>query len=110
MVRDIITVTGSWVAPANLSGGQATVYCKGPGGGGGNTGIGGGGGGGGHAKKLVTITPGNSYACVIGTGGAPETDGSGSTTFASTVVSASQGLAGSDGGGGKPCGAPAGST
>ena len=65
--------SGTWVAPANLT--SVDVACWGGGGGGGvvfNDG-GGGGGGGAFASSTITVTGGNSYAVVIGTGGASDT-------------------------------------
>lgn len=70
----IITSTSSWVAPADVT--QVEVWVFGGGGGGGgyqttNFGwSGGGGGGGGCDHEILSVTPGTSYAVVIGGGGA----------------------------------------
>ena len=68
---DVITATGSWVAPTGVT--SVDVECWGGGGGGaGEDGTqgGGGGGGGAYSKKTLAVTPGNSYTVTIGAGGA----------------------------------------
>lgn len=67
--------TYSWVAPANLSPATVSVVCVGGGGAGyGNTstsGAGAAGGGGGLGyKNNISVTSGNSYTVVVGSGGA----------------------------------------
>src|SRR3990167_4073200 len=62
--------SGTWVAPANLT--SVDVACWGGGGGGGGNRAGGGGGGA-FASSTVSVTAGNSYAIVVGTGGAVDT-------------------------------------
>jgi len=83
--RANITSSGNWTVPANVT--QVGVLMIGGGGGGGAY-CGGGGGGGGIILRLyVAVTPGQSMAAVIGSGGSGATTaGSGSaggnTTFA----------------------------
>lgn len=91
--------SGSWTAPAGVT--SATVEAWGGGGAGGgatgNPAKGGGGAGGQYARKVVTVTPGNSYAIVVGAGGNGGTgDGpaGGDSTFAATTVIAKGGAGG----------------
>jgi hypothetical protein len=63
--------SGSWVAPTGVT--SVTVECWGGGGGGrgdhGGATSQGGGGGGAYARSVLAVTPGNSYAYVVGGGG-----------------------------------------
>jgi MSHA biogenesis protein MshQ len=96
---DTFASTGTWIAPAGVT--SATVEAWGGGGaGGGATGDpakGGGGAGGQYAKKVVTISPGSSYAVTVGAGGSGST-GNGTvgedSTFAANVVVAKGGAGG----------------
>jgi MSHA biogenesis protein MshQ len=99
---DVLTASGTWTAPAGVT--SVTVEAWGGGGGGGratgNPAKGGGGAGGQYASKVVAVTPGNSYAVVVGTGGAGGVFGSnngtagGDSTFATNVVVAKGGAGG----------------
>lgn len=93
------TTSQSWTAPAGVS--SVTVEAWGGGGAGGgataNPAKGGGGAGGQYARKVVTVTPGNSYAVVVGAGGSGGTSNGGSggdSTFATNVVVARGGAGG----------------
>lgn len=98
------TTSGSFTVPAGVT--ALTVECWGAGGGAAGGGLGGGansggygGGGGAYAKvNSLTVTPGNSYAYVVGTGGsggAPNNLGSSgsASTFDSTSCKANAGAA-----------------
>jgi len=90
------TTSGTFIVPASIT--SIKVECWGAGGGGGtrtNTGRGGGGGGGAYASSVLTVIPGNSYAFVVGTGGAANTSGSNST-FNITIVKAAGGSGGAN--------------
>jgi hypothetical protein len=71
--------SGTWVAPAEIY--YADVECWGGGGGGGgstqDTSFGGGGGGGGAYAKTtnISVTPGESYDVIVGTGGSGGSEG-----------------------------------
>ena len=91
--------TTSWTAPAGVT--SATVQAWGGGGAGGgatgNPAEGGGGAGGQYAIKVIAVTPGNSYAVVVGAGGTSSTgDGGagGDSTFNGTSVVAKGGAGG----------------
>lgn len=93
------TSSQNWTAPAGVT--SVTVEAWGGGGAGGgvtaNQGKGGGGAGGQYARKVVTVTPGASYAVVVGAGGTGDTgDGNtgGDSTFAGNVVVAKGGAGG----------------
>jgi hypothetical protein len=62
------TTSGTWTAPDNVT--SVTVECWGGGGAGGkatgNPAEGGGGAGGAYAKKVVSVTPGNTYTVTVG--------------------------------------------
>jgi hypothetical protein len=67
------TSTTTWTVPAGVT--SVTVECIGGGGSGGggrnvNLAGGSGGGGGQYAKSVISVTPGNTYDVVVGTGGA----------------------------------------
>jgi hypothetical protein len=105
--------TFTWICPANVFVARVTLI---GGGGGGSVGAtlnnangGGGGGGGGQLQQsLVPVTPGTSYAIVVGAGGAAEANGSDST-FATTTVVAKGGTHGTTGfSGGAQTGGPGG--
>lgn len=68
-IYEEITSSKTWVAPANVT--KVDVVCVGGGGGGGAAYWAGGGGGGGGLgwRKNVPVTPGQSYAVVVGAGG-----------------------------------------
>lgn len=103
----VITSTGSFTVPANVTGIKVTAVGGGGGGGGsytvgdiesGFTTIPGGAGGyGGSAWTIMTTTPGTVYTCTIGAGGAGSsgtgTTG-GSTTFGVSLVQATGGAGG----------------
>gem|GEM_PF-2304680 len=79
--------TYNWTCPAGVT--SITVECWGAGGGGGIiSGSGGGGGGGGAYARgnNITVTPGNNYTIVIGTGGAPDIAGGGGTRTSFDVL------------------------
>lgn len=84
----VFTASGSWVAPSGVT----SIQVSGWGGGGGGAGTHGSGGGGGAYAGLnsFSVTPGNSYSFVVGTGGAVNTNG-GTTTFNGTSLSAAPG-------------------
>lgn len=73
MAVENFTTSTTWTAPAGVT--SVTVECWGGGGGGGGATsdsvgeFGGGGAGGAYARKVVTVTPGNSYTVTVGTGG-----------------------------------------
>ena len=82
----IFVNSGSWTAPAGITG--VGVECWGAGGGGGGSDAtagssGGGGGGGEYASQAVGVTPGNSYSFTVGAAG---TGGNGSGTETITVT------------------------
>jgi len=91
--------TTSWTAPSGVT--SVTVEAWGGGGAGGgvtgNPAKGGGGAGGQYARKVVAVTPGNSYAITVGAGGTVST-GNGTagddSTFNGTDVVAKGGAAG----------------
>ncbi len=77
------TSSSSWQAPAGVT--SVTVEAWGGGGGGGSGGssngyAGGGGAGGSYAKKVVTVTPGQTYTVTVGTGGAGGASGANNGT------------------------------
>ncbi|MCE5345625.1 MAG: DUF2341 domain-containing protein [Bacteroidales bacterium] len=87
------TSNGNYIVPAGVY--SITVECWGAGGGGStitsNGRRGGGGGGGAYAKSVVTVTPGISYAVIVGTGGSANTAGGNSSFNTNTVVAAGGG-------------------
>jgi hypothetical protein len=93
--------TSTWVAPAGVT--AITVECWGGGGAGGATAVNGragGGAGGQYSSKVVGVTPGNSYAVVVGaggTGGAGNGPAGGDSTFDATGVVAKGGTGGTSG-------------
>ncbi len=101
---EAVTVTysasGNWTAPAGVT--SVTVEAWGGGGGGGagtgNPAQGGGGAGGQYVSTVVAVTPGNTYAYVVGaagTGGNTVAGGTGGdSTFAATTVVAKGGAGG----------------
>jgi len=82
---------------------SVTVQVWGAGGGGGGGGCGGGGGGG-YGSQTISVTPGVSYPVVVGSGGAnglpSETDGTsgGTSSFGTTLISATGGHGGASSG------------
>lgn len=116
--QDAYTTAGSysWVAPASVT--SVSVVAVGGGGAGGgnctaggnNYGGAGGGGGGLGYKNNITVTPGDSYAVVVGAGGtSPAGQGQigtsgGSSSFNSTTVVATGGTGGCRGFAGAPAG------
>lgn len=92
------TGNDTFVAPADCV--QIdNLECWGAGGGGGNGGGGGGGGGGYNTAVSVPITPGQSYAVVVGAGGAAEVAG-GDTSFDGGTVGGGGDAGSSPGAGG----------
>lgn len=69
--QNIITTTGSgtWVVPAGVTKIIVEVVGGGAGGLSGAAGGGGGGGAGGYARKIYSVTPGQTYSYLVGTGG-----------------------------------------
>lgn len=103
------TSNGTYTVPAGVY--SIIVECWGAGGGGGSSNTnggqaraGGGGGGGGYSYSVVSVTPGNNYNVVVGTGGSGGTNGAGSaggnSTFNATTVLARGGSGGGRGGNG----------
>jgi hypothetical protein len=79
--------TDSWVCPAGVT--QVLAECWGAGGSGGSGGVstnGAGGGGGEYAAALVAVTPGNTYAPVVGAGGAGTSSGNSSGNAGASSV------------------------
>ncbi len=96
---DTFSSSGNWTAPSGVT--SITVEAWGGGGAGGgatgNPAQGGGGAGGQYASKVLTVTPGQSYAIVVGTGGTGGTgDGpaGGDSSFGATLVVAKGGAGG----------------
>lgn len=92
-VTTLTSGSGTWVCPAGVT--SVKVEAWGGGGGGGDyasSQAGGGGGGGEYAAEAtLAVTPGNSYAYVVGAGGAAGTGGgdggnAGDSTFGATLV------------------------
>ena len=82
----VFATSGTWTAPAGITG--VSVECWGAGGGGGGSdatanSAGGGGGGGEYAKDSAGVTPGTTYSYTVG---APGTGGNGSGTETVTVT------------------------
>jgi hypothetical protein len=103
------TANGNFTVPAGVY--SIIVECWGAGGGGGssnsnggNPRAGGGGGGGGYSKSIISVTPGNSFNIVVGSGGAGGNAGAGAaggnSTFNVTTVVANAGTGGGRGGNG----------
>ncbi|MFN8466042.1 MAG: MBG domain-containing protein [Caldilineaceae bacterium] len=90
--------SGTWTAPAGIT--SIAIECWGGGGGGGTDStsiIGGGGGGGGGAYARVNtfaVTPGSSYAYVVGAGGSADSAGEVSSFNGTTCVAAGGGAGG----------------
>lgn len=106
----IFTQTGSWTAPACIS--SVIVEAWGGGGaGGGNetTDDGGGGGGGGaYSKSVIPVTPGQTYAVTVGTGGLGVAGGIGTNGGDSWFINATTILAKGGTGGNPPIAGAAG--
>ena len=92
----VTTGTYSWIAPAGVT--SVSVLAVGGGGGGGYTWSSGGGGGGGLGwKNNISVTPGQSYTVVVGTGGPPSNNATdaaaagGTSYFISTATVAGYG-------------------
>lgn len=117
---ETFTSSGSFLVPCGVTSITVAVYGGGGGGGGSNTGgsAGGGGGAGGYATTTFTVTAGNTFAYVVGTGGVgggPGLNGSGgmSSSWDGGTVSANGGSGGfgdNNGGGGGAGGAGIGTT
>jgi len=85
------TASGSYTVPAGVT--SLIIECWGAGGGGSTrtsdgTFTGGGGGGGAYARSTITVTPGNAYNFIVGTGGAASSNGGNSSFNATSVVAA----------------------
>lgn len=93
------TTNGTFTVPAGVT--SITVECWGGGGGGGanTSGAKGGGGGGAYTRSAITVTPGQMFAVVIGSGGAPTVNG-GNSIFGTNLVLAAGGSTGSETSGG----------
>ncbi|MGI5892002.1 MAG: glycine-rich domain-containing protein [Bacillota bacterium] len=98
-----IKSSGDWTVPAGITSVDVYLVC---GGGGGGYGLRGGGGGG-YCKlyKNISLIIGNSYACVIGAGGArgtssTTTGGAGGTSSFNSIYTATGGSGGSGSSGG----------
>ncbi|MBK6904853.1 MAG: hypothetical protein IPH04_19110 [Saprospirales bacterium] len=89
------TSSGTYTVPAGVTAIVVQVWGAGGGGGSGNAGNNsrGGGGGGAFAASMFPVTPGNTYAVVVGAGGAPGLDG-GSSSFGGFLVVADGGEGG----------------
>jgi hypothetical protein len=74
---ETFTASGSWTCPAGVTSVKVEMWAGGGGGYRGASEVAGGGAGGGAYSRLnaFVCTPGNSYAYVVGTGGASSTDG-----------------------------------
>lgn len=93
----VITSSGNWTVPANVTSIEAIVTGGGAGAGGTTSSkCGGGGGGGGTAMGPLTVVPGNVMAVVVGTGGA------GGTTGNNGAAANNSTFGGLTGGGGQP--------
>lgn len=99
--RTVITYTsgsGTWTCPAGVT--SVIVECWGGGGGGGystgctNVAVAGGGGGGAYSTGIIAVTPGNTYAYVVGAGGGVTGGAGADSTFNSTSIVAKGGLGG----------------
>lgn len=94
--------TWTWTAPAGVT--SVTVEAWGGGGGGGratgNPARGGGGAGGQYAKRVVSVTPGQSYTVVVGAGGAGGSSSTGGNGMAGGDSSFGSGLVVAKGGAG----------
>lgn len=108
--------SGNWTAPAGVTSVDAQCWA---GDGGGGNGAGGGGGGGEYSEvTTLAVTPGNSYAYSVGSGGSGGASGTntvhngvagGNTTMAGDVATVTaHGGSGGIGGGGSSSGTPAG--
>lgn len=115
-ITDTFTVSGTWVAPPDVSS-IDSVECWGAGGaGGGKTVVAGGAGGGGGAyakSTAVSVTAGVAYVITVGTGGVASTgDGGngGNSAFNVTTVVAEGGKGGGGGAGTSEIGGAGGTT
>jgi len=93
------TTNATYTVPAGVS--VISVQCWGAGGGGSsrsNNGQGGGGGGGAYASSQISVTPGSTYAIVVGAGGAANTAGGISSFTANPVILPTVLAAGGNGG------------
>ncbi len=88
--------TYTWICPPGVT--SVTVECWGGGGGCGTTGsnAGGGAGGGAYARRILTVTPGNSYNVVVGEGGGIASNGGNSDFGTGPLVRGAGGTRGSD--------------
>lgn len=86
-ITEILTASGTWIAPSDVT--SVNVECTASGAGGGErttTGVGGGGGGGEYAKEgTLAVTGGNPYTVTVGASAATDTNG-GSSTFVGDSV------------------------
>jgi gliding motility-associated-like protein len=104
--QTIFTQTGSWTAPDCITSVIVEAWGGGGAGGGNNTTSNGGGGGGGgaYSKSAITVTPGQTYAVTVGTGGAGVNGGIGATGGNSWFINATTILAKGGAGGNPPAG------
>lgn len=102
--QTIFTQTGSWTAPACISSVIVEAWAGGGAGGGNETTDdgGGGGGGGAYSKSVVTVTPGQTYAVTVGTGGVGVAGGTGTNGGDSWFINATTILAKGGTGGNPP--------
>ena len=94
--QQVYTTPGSytWICPAGVT--SVSVLVIGAGGGGATQSAGGGGGGGALAyANNYSVTPGNSYAVQVGTGGSSNSNGTSSYFVGSGVILANGGESGS---------------
>lgn len=97
--QEYVSANRLWQVPQGVYRLRARLVGGGGGGGGGSAAFGGGGGGaGGYAEAVLAVIPGQSYALVVGAGGAgaPQnvTGGSGGTSQFGGVIAAQGGLGG----------------
>ncbi len=86
----------TWICPPGVT--SVTVECWGGGGGCGTSGsnAGGGAGGGAYARRTLSVTPGNSYNVVVGSGGGIASNGGNSDFGTGPLVRGAGGTRGSD--------------
>jgi hypothetical protein len=99
-VFELITATGTWTCPNNVTRVRVRMW----GGGGGGDTTGGGGGAGGYAEFIQTVVPTTGYTVTIGGGGAVGAAGGNTTFDATTANGGAQGGVGAGGTGGAGAG------
>ncbi len=106
----IFNQTSSWTAPACITSVIVEAWGGGGAGGGNETTEdgGGGGGGGAYSKSVISVTPGQTYAVTVGTGGAGLIGGTGATGGDSWFINATTILAKGGTGGNPPVAGAAG--